>query len=801
MKRSLRKILTFILLFTMISSVFGIGKNTMMVKADEAVKTASPFYELTGEEMIKEMGAGWNLGNTMDGHTGFTPNETLWQNVTTTKAFIKSVHDAGFNTIRVPVTWGTMIDDDNDYAINEKWISRVQDIVDYAIEQDMYVIINIHHDGAEQSGWLRIATQDKDALYEKFGGVWENIAERFKDYNEHLIFEAMNEVRGEKMSLSEENTVIMDLNQIFVDTVRKTGSNNEKRWLVVCGKYNYIDSLVKPSGGFELPKDTIENRIILSAHCYTTWSFCGSESTSVTTYSNADLINNNEKELSKLEKFTSQGIPVIVGEYGCINKDNSEERAFFLEGMNRLFKKYNLVGVYWDQGWYDRTQQPDYSFSIFDRESCKSIDKNVSDAIIRGFFKAGDCDIASLEHNPEITAIEKLTLADDEISLKIGSTIQIEAKETPEENNDVVLYKTDNPSVATVYNGLIRARGIGETTITAYSLNGEATAQTKIKVTADNIEKCEKISLKEEKYEMVKGEYLYMDAEIVNGYKDAYLTYTSSDENVATVSTIGKIVAVGTGKAKITITCSDGTSAKTEVNVTDNDIVKEIRLALNVYYNDSDKGYYSNEVSGDIITVNTNGQYTLKFDCNTDLSKAAADAGVIDLTNLTAIYIKDQDVTEGKMEKSPLDTCDIMYDKVVVNGTELTINQKSPKSALKKSGIFDTNDPINSWDGSAVDEIKCSNNVANFSTIENPTTIEVTFTLSNMKFTGAEPEEDKILPEETEPDTMVSQTTGEISSDDADENHIAVAVIAVAAVVAAIIAATVIIVLKKKKTK
>ena len=145
-----------------------------------------PFRVLSANEMIAEMGTGWNLGNTMDGHSGHIPNETLWQDDKTTQALIDAVHDLGFNTVRIPITWGEMIEDD--YSINDKWMSRVQDIVDYCIAQDMYVIINIHHDGADQSGWLDISTKDVEKLYEKFAGVWNSIATRFKDYDEHLIF-------------------------------------------------------------------------------------------------------------------------------------------------------------------------------------------------------------------------------------------------------------------------------------------------------------------------------------------------------------------------------------------------------------------------------------------------------------------------------------------------------------------------------------------------------------------------------------------------------------------------------------
>ena len=130
-----------------------------------------PFRDLAADVIVEEMGTGWNLGNTMDGHTGFTPLETLWQPYVTTKELITAVHDAGFNTVRVPVTWGNMIDDENGYAINEMWMARVQEIVDYCVSQDMYCIINLHHDGADQAGWLRVGAEDIAPVQEKFAAV------------------------------------------------------------------------------------------------------------------------------------------------------------------------------------------------------------------------------------------------------------------------------------------------------------------------------------------------------------------------------------------------------------------------------------------------------------------------------------------------------------------------------------------------------------------------------------------------------------------------------------------------------
>ncbi len=746
--------LTFAMLMVFLIAFYSAA---LPVAADEIPSSALPFRELTGTEITAEMGVGWNLGNTFDGHTGFTPNETVWQNVRTTRELIKSVHDLGFNTIRIPVTWGTMIDDKNGYAIDEEWLSRIQDVVDYAIEQDMYVIINIHHDGAEQMGWLRIATQNKTNLIIKFKSVWKNIAEHFKDYDEHLIFEAMNEVKGEAMSLAEENKVIMDLNQIFVDTVRGTGSNNAKRWLVVCGKFNYIDSLVNSKGGFQLPKDSAENRIMLSVHCYTPWSFCGTENTQTTTYTLEQLQGSNERELSQLEQFTAQGIPVIVGEYGCINKNNPAERAFFLEGMNKIFRKYSLVGIYWDQGWYDRSQTPDYSFSIIDRETGTPIEKEVTDAILRGFYTRDGSTLETLVHNTQVKEITDISMSEETIELVIGETYSMEVSVTPADTNDILLYRTDDATVATVYNGMLRAKGIGETTITIFSQSGSLEKSVNVVVKAEAVHTaCDAISIAGDSYELFVDDYVYLDAGITTEGCDAYLRYRSSNDSVATVSSIGKIVATGVGEAVITIASSDGYARNVKIAVAEPEKVYEITLALNVYYNDSENEYYSNEVSTKTISVTGDGQYTLSFDCATDLSDAAIAAGVDSLKNLTAIYIKDYSVTTGKAGISPLDTCDIMYDEIKVNGVPMTITQTEPKSALKASGIFDTNDPVNSWDGSYIEEVSVSNYAANLTGVDKPYSIEVTFSLSNMQFTGAPKTK---LPAPPEQETVIHEST------------------------------------------
>ncbi len=168
----------------------------------------------------------------------------------------------------------------------------------------------------------------------------------------------------------------------------------------------------------------------------------------------------------------------------------------------------------------------------------------------------------------------------------------------------------------------------------------------------------------------------------------------------------------------------------------DVDLNTTLRLALNVMYNDADSAYYGNEV-GPVINVTGDGQYTVTFDCGTNLSDTAKSAGVRGLKYLTSIYIKDYSVTNGALGASNLVSCDIKYDKIVVDGVELTINKTEAKNAIKDSGIFDTNDPINFWDGSAVDEVEYYDEAAHSGLItsgDNPQKIEVTFTLSNLKF-------------------------------------------------------------------
>lgn len=432
-------------------------------------KTEDEFQEMTAEEIVKDMGAGWNLGNTMDGHVDLTPGETAWQGVETTQELIKSVHDMGFQTIRIPVTWGTMIDDANGYAIDETWLKRVQEIVDYAMREGMYAIINVHHDGATTSYWLNGLHENMNPVYEKFGGVWTHIAEWFQSYDEHLIFEGMNEVSGGAEEIAK-------LNQTFVDAVRATGGNNARRWLSVPGAGANIASA---SLDFAFPKDTIENRLFFAVHYYD-WNFGLQESTDMTEWNEGDTGHLYE-QLKYLRKFfTKRGIPVILGEYGSVDKNNTADRAYANEATARMCRNMGVVPIYWDNGYHDDSKEVDYGFSLINRETGEAWYPEIVQAIMRGAYLDGPYE--DVVKNPEIIKAERLSVSREKVTMKAGESVVLIAVAEPQENNDVVLWKSEDESVATVFNGKICAVGDGQTEVVAFSQSGSAQCKVAVQV-------------------------------------------------------------------------------------------------------------------------------------------------------------------------------------------------------------------------------------------------------------------------------------------------------------------------------
>lgn len=221
---------------------------------------------------------------------------------------------------------------------------------------------------------------------------------------------------------------------------------------------------------------------------------------------------------------------------------------------------------------------------------------------------------------------------------------------------------------------------------------------------------------------------------VSGGDGEPTVTYASADESVATVNKYGKIIGVSAGTTEITV-CVNGEVMKT-VSVTVEAPVYEnvLKVALNVLYNDTELGCANTEY-GPYIEIKEDGQYTVTFDCTTDLSESSRKLGVTGLDHLTAVFLYDHAVRVGDQKASSVTGCNIRWDSVTVNGQELTLTNSEFKSAIKASGIFDTNDPLNAWDGSAVEEVTvdADKHILDI-TVDDPTTITVTFTIEGLTF-------------------------------------------------------------------
>lgn len=383
------------------------GSFTALFSVQAAKKDITSFDDLNQSQIVEAMGPGWNLGNQLESVTDNVPEETNWGNPVITEKLIQSVKAAGFKSIRIPVSYFAKIDDDKDYTIDSKWLDRVQEVVNYCIKNDLYAVINIHGDGYNtiDGGWLLCNGKNQTEIKKKYKKVWKQIAERFKNYDEHLLFESMNEEFDG--SYSEPNKEyyqnINDYNQIFVDTVRKTGDNNTKRWLIIPGWNTNID-YTAGDYGFKLPTDQYrdksidkeEQRIMISVHYYSPWDFCGGENGVITQWGNEaddpsktsttcdETYMKNQLNLMKTT-FADKGYPVFIGEYGSIDKtsydsENEYYRAYFARKLCQLSRKNGCIPMYWDNG-YNSV----HGFGLFDRTTCEVTHPVIIDAIMEGF--------------------------------------------------------------------------------------------------------------------------------------------------------------------------------------------------------------------------------------------------------------------------------------------------------------------------------------------------------------------------------------------------------------------------------
>ena len=333
-------------------------------------------------ELLSNIKIGWNLGNTLDAHGAGASvvSETYWGNPKTTQEMIDAVAAQGFNAIRIPVTFAEHVGKAPDYQINEKWLDRVQEVVDYAMNAGMYVLLDTHH---EPDYWLKPSkTYEKECLAE-LPAIWTQIAERFKDYDEHLIFEGMNEPRvkgsaGEwNGGSSQERKIVDKLNQAFIDAVRSTGGNNETRLLIICTYGNNPGYSVISE--FNVPED---NYIAVAVHMYTPYyfTFAGDGGQFYDTWDGSEkaTIASTMKQLNNY--FIKKDLPVIITEFGAVNKGKSEEVIKWATDYLSVMNSYGVKCFWWDNGCYNTNGE---NFGLFNRKTLTWYDQALADALIK----------------------------------------------------------------------------------------------------------------------------------------------------------------------------------------------------------------------------------------------------------------------------------------------------------------------------------------------------------------------------------------------------------------------------------
>lgn len=331
---------------------------------------------ITSMELVRDMTVGWNLGNTLDATSGTgILAETSWGNPKTTEAMILCVRDRGFRTIRIPVTWDRHFRAASPHIIDDEWMTRVQKVVNYAINNGMYVILNSHHDE-----WVTLTAETQTEVTDKITKIWTQIAEKFRDYDDHLVFEVLNEPRlyGESTEwtggTAAARSILNSYNHAIVHAIRETGGNNALRHIMIpthaAAAYDEVqDDLVIPEG---------DERIIVSQHTYWPYEF-SMQKPGLSTWGSQEDKDACDTELDRIyNKFCARGIPVVIGEWGSIDKDNTTARVEHAGYYANACRERGILSVWWDNGVEDE------EFGIFNRRELSWFYPEIADAIIQG---------------------------------------------------------------------------------------------------------------------------------------------------------------------------------------------------------------------------------------------------------------------------------------------------------------------------------------------------------------------------------------------------------------------------------
>ena len=371
-----------------------ISKSLVITQKGAGADPDDPFE--TSFEMVENLVMGYNLGNTLDANpwgSWWDPStktiadwETSWGQPLTTQEIIDAIAAKGFNIIRVPVTWYPHMDAQDN--VSAEWMNRVEEVVKYVLNAGCYCILNVQHDNGAADGrtdggaWLYADIDDYPTLTVRYQKLWKQIAEHFKNYDQHLIFESFNEILNKSYSWTAPSSAtdgayqaINKLQQDFVNVVRETGGNNKYRNLAVT-TYSATGTNDVALQAFELPDDPSSNHLYLSIHSYDPYNFCnynagknddGSEYDYNIQVFDADCEATIDGVFARVSKRASEvGIPFIFGEFGAIDESKSmAERIKYAKYLKTKFQQYETAGLWW-MGLYDRKKAEWYEEEIAD---------------------------------------------------------------------------------------------------------------------------------------------------------------------------------------------------------------------------------------------------------------------------------------------------------------------------------------------------------------------------------------------------------------------------------------------------
>ena len=363
--------------------------GTMMFSSNCIVTSAeSDMRDMTTMEIVRDMGVGINLGNTFESCGDWiaqwgdgTPKsyETAWGSPKITQEMIQGYADEGFGVIRIPVAWSNMMGEN--YTISSEYLARVKQVVDWSLDTGMYVILNIHYD----NGWWLDFPTKKDECMKKYTRVWEQLTDAFGDYDDKLMFESLNEEggwdsvwnqwTGTEDQKKQSYALLNEINQKFVDIVRSSGKNNAERHLLIAGYKTDVALTCDPL--FEMPEDSA-GRCAVSVHYYTPSSFAILEEDADwakmrSTWGTDEDFKELDNNMTMLKTtFIDNGIPVIIGEYGCPKKNKDADSVrLFLSSVCETAYENQLCPVLWD-----------ISELHYDRNNCKMYDEELKNSIM-----------------------------------------------------------------------------------------------------------------------------------------------------------------------------------------------------------------------------------------------------------------------------------------------------------------------------------------------------------------------------------------------------------------------------------